>query len=71
MANDTILFLDIQKLKTIISMQIVSILDKNILQLHLGDTKKEKYYNPLGKIMDDVWKINMLGQNDKSGKVWI
>lgn len=27
---------------------------------------KEKYYNPLGKIMDDVWKINMLGQNDKT-----
>ena len=28
--------------------------------------EKEKYYNPLGKIMDDVWKINMLGQNDKT-----
>ena len=28
--------------------------------------EKEKYYNPLGKIMDDVWKINMLGQNDKA-----
>lgn len=28
--------------------------------------EKEKYYSPLGKIRDDVWKINMLGQNDKS-----
>lgn len=28
--------------------------------------EKEKYYDPKGKIMDDVWKINMLGQNDKT-----
>ena len=28
--------------------------------------EKEKYYNPNGKVMDDVWKINMLGQNDKT-----
>jgi site-specific DNA-methyltransferase (adenine-specific) len=27
---------------------------------------KEKYYDPRGKVMDDVWKINMLGQNDKT-----
>ncbi len=27
--------------------------------------EKEKYYNPLGKILDDVWKIPILGQNDK------
>lgn len=31
--------------------------------------EKEKYYNPLGKIKDDVWDINMLGQNDKSERV--
>ena len=28
--------------------------------------EKEKYYNERGKIMDDVWQINMLGQNDKT-----
>jgi len=28
--------------------------------------EKERYYNPLGKIVGDVWKINMLGQNDKT-----
>lgn len=28
--------------------------------------EKEKYYDNRGKIMDDVWKINMLGQNDKT-----
>lgn len=28
--------------------------------------EKEKYYDYRGKIMDDVWKINMLGQNDKN-----
>ena len=28
--------------------------------------EKEKYYNSKGKVMGDVWKINMLGQNDKS-----
>jgi len=27
--------------------------------------EKEKYYNPRGKIMGDVWQINILGQNDK------
>lgn len=30
---------------------------------------KEKYYDERGKIMDDVWKINMLGQNDKTERV--
>lgn len=28
--------------------------------------EKEKYYAEKGKIMDDVWRINMLGQNDKT-----
>lgn len=28
--------------------------------------EKEKYYDKRGKIMDDVWKIPMLGQNDKT-----
>lgn len=28
--------------------------------------EKEKYYDDRGKIMDDVWKVNMLGQNDKT-----
>lgn len=27
--------------------------------------EKEKYYDSRGKIMDDVWRVNMLGQNDK------
>lgn len=31
--------------------------------------EKEKYYDKRGKIMDDVWKINMLGQNDKTERV--
>ena len=31
--------------------------------------KKEKYYNPLGKVMDDVWRIPILGQNDKTERV--
>lgn len=31
--------------------------------------EKEKYYDQRGKIMDDVWKINMLGQNDKTERV--
>jgi DNA modification methylase len=31
--------------------------------------EKEKYYNPLGKVLDDVWKIPMLGQNDKTERV--
>jgi DNA modification methylase len=30
---------------------------------------KEKYYNPKGKILDDVWIIGMLGQNDKTERV--
>jgi len=28
--------------------------------------EKEKYYDSRGKIMDDVWKIKLLGQNDKT-----
>lgn len=28
--------------------------------------EKEKYYDNRGKVMDDVWKIPMLGQNDKT-----
>lgn len=31
--------------------------------------EKEKYYDSRGKVMDDVWKINMLGQNDKTERV--
>lgn len=31
--------------------------------------KKEKYYNENGKILDDVWKIPMIGQNDKTERV--
>lgn len=31
--------------------------------------EKEKYYDNRGKIMDDVWKINMLGQNDKTERI--
>lgn len=31
--------------------------------------EKEKYYDSRGKIMDDVWKIKMLGQNDKTERV--
>lgn len=31
--------------------------------------EKERYYDNRGKIMDDVWKINMLGQNDKTERV--
>lgn len=31
--------------------------------------EKEKYYNPKGKIMGDVWKLNILGQNDKKERV--
>lgn len=30
---------------------------------------KEKYYNPKGKILDDVWEIPMIGQNDKKERV--
>lgn len=28
--------------------------------------EKEKYYDARGKVMDDVWRIPMLGQNDKT-----
>lgn len=28
--------------------------------------EKEKYYDSRGKILDDVWQIKMLGQNDKT-----
>lgn len=28
--------------------------------------EKEKYYNPDGKVIGDVWNINILGQNDKT-----
>ena len=28
--------------------------------------EKEKYYNPLGKVMGDVWDVKILGQNDKT-----
>lgn len=28
--------------------------------------EKEKYYHPQGKVIGDVWQINMLGQNDKT-----
>lgn len=31
--------------------------------------EKEKYYDDRGKIIDDVWKINILGQNDKTERV--
>lgn len=31
--------------------------------------EKEKYYDDRGKVMDDVWKINILGQNDKTERV--
>jgi site-specific DNA-methyltransferase (adenine-specific) len=30
---------------------------------------KEKYYHPDGKVIDDVWIINSLGQNDKTERV--
>jgi len=30
---------------------------------------KEKYYNEAGKVLDDVWNIPMLGQNDKTERV--
>lgn len=30
---------------------------------------KEKYYNKLGKVMGDVWEINIIGQNDKTERV--
>lgn len=31
--------------------------------------EKEKYYNPDGKVMGDVWTINILGQNDKTERI--
>lgn len=31
--------------------------------------EKEKYYDPKGKIRDDVWVIPILGQNDKTERV--
>lgn len=31
--------------------------------------EKEKYYDPLGKVMGDVWQINILGQNDKRERI--
>lgn len=31
--------------------------------------EKEKYYDARGKVLDDVWKINILGQNDKTERV--
>lgn len=31
--------------------------------------EKEKYYHPEGKVLGDVWQINILGQNDKSERV--
>lgn len=31
--------------------------------------EKEHYYNPKGKVMDDVWRIWMLGQNDKTERI--
>jgi site-specific DNA-methyltransferase (adenine-specific) len=31
--------------------------------------EKEKYYHPDGKIIGDVWNINILGQNDKKERV--
>lgn len=31
--------------------------------------EKEKYYHPNGKVIGDVWQINVLGQNDKTERV--
>lgn len=44
--------------------------DENSVREKYSDTApktyaKAKYYNPLGKVMGDVWNINMLAQNDK------
>jgi len=30
---------------------------------------KEKYYHPEGKVIGDVWQMNILGQNDKTERV--
>lgn len=31
--------------------------------------EKEKYYHPEGKVVGDVWNMNILGQNDKTERV--
>lgn len=31
--------------------------------------EKEKYYHPDGKVIGDVWQMNILGQNDKTERV--
>ena len=31
--------------------------------------EKEKYYHPEGKVIGDVWQMNILGQNDKTERV--
>lgn len=31
--------------------------------------EKEKYYHPEGKVIGDVWQMNILGQNDKRERV--
>lgn len=31
--------------------------------------EKEKYYHPGGKVIGDVWSLNILGQNDKTERV--
>ena len=31
--------------------------------------EKEKYYHPEGKVVGDVWQMNILGQNDKTERV--
>lgn len=31
--------------------------------------EKEKYYHPDGKVIGDVWQLNILGQNDKTERV--
>lgn len=30
---------------------------------------KEKYYHPEGKVVGDVWQMNILGQNDKTERI--
>jgi len=30
---------------------------------------KEQYYNPLGKVMDDVWNMPIIAQNDKTERI--
>ena len=65
LVRDTTLFSDIVKQIIIILMKIVSISEPTAPRGY----EKEKYYDSRGKIMDDVWKINMLGQNDKTERV--